>query len=321
MNVAWTVCGVVVLVLAPLAVLADPPPVSAPEHGAVLARAPARSLIWADEFGGRAGMSPDRRKWSFDTGVGWGNGKELQAYTRRAANASLDGHGHLAITARREQYTGPGGITSGYTSARLNTRGKFAFAYGRVAARIRVPAGAGLGPAFWALGRNIGSVGWPASGEIDVMEVTARQPAVVYGTLHGPGVGGEDYPLRVNRRMPAPLANAFHVYGISWSPGRVVFTVDGRRYGVLTRRNWPHALPWAFDHPFFLLLNLAVGGDASEGPPNASTPFPATMLVDWVRVWRVSETFCPTLVARHIGRCSTRPPKRDRSAEPPRSAR
>jgi beta-glucanase (GH16 family) len=266
---------------------------------------PDESLVWADEFDGSAGAPPDRQRWSFDIGGNWEG--ELQAYTRRRANASLDGKGRLAIAARRERYTGPDGVTSTYTSARLNTRGRFEFAYGRVKARIKMPAGPGLHPAFWALGNNVDRVGWPASGEIDVVEVDGSDPTLVSGTLHGPRSKDQDYFLRAERRMPAPTSRAFHEYGMTWSPRRVVFTVDGRRYGSFRRGDEPAGARWTYEHPYFLLFTLAVRGEGSRAPGPA-TPSPATMLVDWVRVWRVSATHCPEVRPRSSGsRCARRP--------------
>jgi beta-glucanase (GH16 family) len=272
------------------------------------------SYAWRDEFNGPKGKLPDPRKWRFETGYGWGD-HELQSYTDRRANASLDGRGHLAITARRERYTGADGRTANYTSARINSRAKFEFAYGRVEARIRVARGHGLLPAFWALGSNFEKAGWPAAGEIDVMEVNGRQPFTVHGTLHGPRADGQEYSLEATARKSVPLARGFHVYAISWSPGRIAFRIDGEVYAVQRRSNLPPGAIWSFDHPFFLLLNVAVG-PRWLGPPDATTPWPARMLVDWVRVRRGPETFCPIVRARELrSRCPRRPPA-DASAEP-----
>jgi beta-glucanase (GH16 family) len=273
------------------------------------ARGSIRSLAWTDEFNGRRGSRPNPRKWSFETGYGWGDG-ELQSYTRRPSNAALDGRGHLAITARRERYTGPDGRTANYTSARLNSRAKLEFAYGRVEARIRVPRGRGLLPAFWALGTNLDTVGWPAAGEIDVMEVYGNDPFTVHGTLHGPRAGYEDYALEATRRTRVALARSFHVYGVSWSPRRIAFRLDGETYAVRTASELPGGASWSFDHSFFLLLTLAVG-PRWLGAPDATTPWPATMLVDWVRVRAGRATFCPTVRAPRLrARCPRRPRER-----------
>jgi beta-glucanase (GH16 family) len=265
----------------------------------------ARSPIWADEFRGPLGAKPDRRKWRLETGIGWGHG-ELQYYRR--ANASLDGRGHLAITGRQGRYTDSDGVTAGYTSARLNTENRLEFAYGRVEARIRVPAGRGLVSAFWALGSDISSVDWPASGEIDMMEVNGAEPSVLLGSLHGPRRGHEDYSLDATRRARRPLSAGFHLYGVSWAPGRITFSLDRKVYATRTRADLPPGSRWRFDHPFFLVLTLAIGGRWA-GPPDATVSWPATMLVDWVRVRAGRHTFCPTV---RSPRLRPRCPRRDR---------
>jgi beta-glucanase (GH16 family) len=139
------------------------------------------SLVWSDEFDGAAGTLPDAANWRFDVGTGWGNA-QLEFDTDRASNASMDGSGHLAITARQESFNG-----SAYTSARITTQGKREFQYGRVTARIKLPVGQGIWPAFWLLGSQHHEVGWPQSGEIDVMEYRGQEPRVVLGSVHGPG--------------------------------------------------------------------------------------------------------------------------------------
>jgi beta-glucanase (GH16 family) len=245
-----------------------------------------RKLIWADEFNGPAGTSPDSAKWSFDTGGGgWGN-EELESYTSKPANAELNGQGDLAITARAEKYTGADGITRNYTSARLQTLNTFQFQYGLVEARIQVPAGQGLVAQFWALGHEAyeSADAWPACGEIDTMEVLGSEPNVVNGTLHAPwswaptGVQG-------TAESATPLSAGFHVYSVEWEPERISFMLDGSVYKTITPADLPAGAAWPFKHPYFLLLDLAVGGEW-PGSPNASTHFPAQMLVDWVRVWQ-----------------------------------
>jgi beta-glucanase (GH16 family) len=246
-----------------------------------------KRLIWSDEFTGIAGGLPDPSKWSFDTGGGgWGN-RELQYYTPASSgNAILDGHGHLKIIARKGRYTGPDGVSSNYTSGRLQTLHTFEFTYGLVQARIEVPEGAGLLPTFWALGSDAydGPGSWPGSGEIDAMEVRGAEPQVLYGTVHGPwtwlpgGLGGELH-------VKAPLSRKFHTYAVEWSPTSVAFLLDGRVYRTVRPSQLRPGSPWPFQHPFFLLLNLTVGGKFG-GDPRASTRFPASMDVDWVRVWQ-----------------------------------
>lgn len=244
-------------------------------------------LVWSDEFNGPPGDPPDPTKWNFDVGGnGWGN-EELQYYTARPDNASLDGNGDLAITARAERYRGADGVERHYTSARVQTLEKVEFTYGLLEARIQVPAGQGLAPAFWTLGNEAyeGDEGrWPQCGEIDAMEVLGSEPNVLNGSLHGPwpskphGIGNE-------LSSPTPLTNGFHIYGVEWRPESVSFLLDGSVYATVNREDLAPGDPWPFQHPNFLLLNLAVGGEW-PGSPDASTQFPTRMLVDWVRIYR-----------------------------------
>jgi beta-glucanase (GH16 family) len=248
--------------------------------------ASASHLVWSDEFSGPHGSPPDPTKWQLQTGgSGWGN-RELESYTARQSNASLDGAGHLAITARAETFTGPDGITRNYTSARMQTMGLFSTAYGRIEANIKLPAGRGLWPAFWALGAAHDNVGWPWCGEIDIMESLGDNPFTAYGSIHGPqpGAKGSQYGLTAPVRSRNSLAAGFHTYGVTWSPNRIVFTLDGVAYATRTPASLGRGQRWVFNQPFYLLLNLAVGGNW-PGRPGAGTHFPATMLVDWVRVY------------------------------------
>jgi beta-glucanase (GH16 family) len=278
-------------------------------------RGAARPLAWHDEFNGPRGTRPDPRKWSFETGHGWGD-RELQSYTSRPRNASLDGRGHLVITARREPYTGPDQRPADYTSARINSQAKFEFASGRVEARIRVPGGRSLHPAFWALGSNLDKVGWPAAGEIDLMEVFGDDPFTVHGTLHGPRSGGAEYKVGATHRARVRLSKGFHIYGVSWRPGRIAFRLDGDVYAVRTPSDLHSGSSWRFDRPFFLLLSVAVG-PRWLGAPDATTPWPARMVVDWVRVRRGRATFCPIVRAPELrGSCPRRPPPATSEAGP-----
>jgi len=236
-------------------------------------------IVWSDDFKGPAGTAPDATKWTYDLGGGgWGN-QELEIYTNQPTNVFQDGSGNLVIKAVRM----PDGS---YTSARLKTQGRFAIQYGRIEARIRIPYGQGLWPAFWMLGDNISSVGWPDCGEVDIMENIGKEPLIVHGTLHGPGYSG-DSPLTAKFELPAAqrFADDYHVYGVEWSPDIMVFLVDGHRYYTVTPSNLPVGTKWVFDHPFFLLLNVAVGG-SWPGNPDSTTVFPQMMLVDWVQVWQ-----------------------------------
>lgn len=245
----------------------------------------APKLIFVDEFKGRAGAPPDPGKWQLVSGGGgWGN-QELEYYTSRASNVALDGEGHLAITARRETYRGSDGVTRYYTAGRLQTKGLFQSTYGVLEARIKIPSGRGLWPAFWALGGNIDSVGWPACGEIDMMENLGNDPFTIYGSIHGPQAGLlNGYDIEATKRLPVSLAAGFHVYAVRWSPNKIVFTLDGVPYATKTPASLRRGQRWVFNKPFYLLLNVAVGG-TWPGSPNSSTPFPATMRVDWVRVY------------------------------------
>jgi beta-glucanase (GH16 family) len=240
---------------------------------------------FAEDFAGPAGSLPNPAVWTFDTGGSWGNGQELQAYTASPQNASLDGHGDLVITARHEAFTSAEGVTRQYTSARLETAQKFNFTYGHIEARIKVPSGAGLWPAFWALGDSANAAdAWPAPGEIDVMEMLGAHPSVAYGTLHGPSAhSASGYKVQSAYHAPCSLAAGFHIYSADWTPDAITFAVDGHPYRTVTPAELPAGASWPFSHRFFLVLDLAVGGTWG-GAPSAATPWPAQMVVDWVRV-------------------------------------
>jgi len=235
-------------------------------------------LIWSDEFEGPAGAAPDPAKWVFDLGGGgWGN-NELETYTDSRANSYLDGDGHLVIQALQPA---PGK----FTSARLKTEGKFSFAYGRVEARIRIPFGQGIWPAFWMLGDDVQSKGWPSCGEIDIMENIGREPDTVHGTVHGPGYSGDHSVGRPFQAGSPRFADDYHVYAVEWAPQRIDFLVDGKSYYAITPALLPAGSKWVYDHPFFIILNVAVGGAWPHDPDNASV-FPQKMLVDYVRVYQ-----------------------------------
>jgi beta-glucanase (GH16 family) len=228
---------------------------------------------WSDEFDGPRNAPPDPGRWTYDIGAsGWGN-RELQTYTASAQNVHLDGQGHLVIHVES--------TASGFTSARLKTKGLFAAQFGRVEARIKLPSGQGIWPAFWMLG--IDGRTWPDCGEIDVMENIGREPDAVHGTVHGPGYSGAKgitatFALPNHHRF----ADDFHTFTIQWAPQTISFYVDDVRYHTVTPASLPAGAPWVFDHPFFLLLNVAVGGNF-PGAPDATTQFPQEMLVDYVR--------------------------------------
>jgi beta-glucanase (GH16 family) len=240
-------------------------------------------LVWSQEFDGPAGSPPDPGAWRLETGGGgWGN-QELQYYTSGTENACLDGAGQLAITARQadprsrsDRYGG-----RGYTSARLTSKDRVAFRYGLVQARIRLPRGRGIWPALWMLGHDIDEVGWPRCGEIDVMESLGHDPAVSYGAVHGPGYTGG--AITAACHAGTNLADDFHVYSVAWEPGRISWYLDDERYAAVTPGDL-RGNPWVFDHDFFLLANVAVGG-TWPGSPDSSTSFPQTMLIDYIRCY------------------------------------
>ncbi len=249
---------------------------------------PSPSPVWSDEFDGPAGASFDRTKWVADTGGhGFGN-EERQFYTTRTENVALDGEGHLVITALAEPQLSTYDCWYGrcrYTSTRLLTKGLFEQAYGRLEARIRVPRGQGIWPAFWMLGRNIDSVGWPQSGEIDIMENIGREPSILHGTLHGPGYSGAEGISGADTLTSGAWADDFHVFAVAWKPNEIRWLADGHEYHRLTPADLPAGRAWVFDRPFFLLLNVAVGGHW-PGDPDDSTTFPQQMVVDYVRAYR-----------------------------------
>ena len=243
------------------------------------------SMVWSDEFDGPVNSAVDSSKWTAEVGGnGWGN-QELEYYTNRIDNAYQSG-GALVIKAAKEKYTGSDNVTRDYTSARLITKNKFAAKYGRMEARIKIPSGQGVWPAFWMLGDNIDSAGWPNCGEMDIMENIGREPSIIHGTIHGPGYsGGNGLSSSYSLTNNAPFSNDYHVFAIEWEPGVVRFYCDGILYKVRTPADLPPGTNWVFDHPFFLILNVAVGG-SWPGNPDATTVFPQTMAVDYVRVFQ-----------------------------------
>ena len=256
-----------------------------PQEAASAIRQPEWKLVWSDEFNGSNGSPIDQSKWVSEVGgKGWGN-HELEYYTSRPQNLYIQ-DGNLVIQARRENYAGLDRMSRNYTSARLKTAGKFSQAYGRFEARIKIPSGQGMWPAFWMLGDDIETVGWPACGEIDIIENIGKEPSTVYGSIHGPGFVG-DVGIKARYTLPAKrrFADDFHVFAVEWEPNAIRFYVDDDLYATRTRSDLRPGWKWVFDHPFFVILNLAVGGDW-PGNPDSSTVFPQTMLVDYVRVYQ-----------------------------------
>jgi len=238
-------------------------------------------LVWQDEFDTEGTVNPENWTHEIGTGTnGWGN-NELEYYTDRSENATVQ-NGLLVISAKNEEFNG-----SSYTSARIITKGKFEQTHGRFEARIKLPSGQGIWPAFWLLGDDSnGSEVWPQIGEIDIMENVGDEPTKIFGTVHGPGYsGGESigkpYELQNDR-----FDTGFHVFGIEWGQNYINYYVDDVLYNQITPDDVTGE--WVFnDGPFYIILNVAVGG-SYPGSPNASTVFPQNMLVDYVRVYKNS---------------------------------
>lgn len=258
-------------------------------------------LTWSDEFNGSDNSAPDASKWNYDIGIGpdgdgWGN-DELQYYTDSRDNSFIE-NGNLVIEARTDNIAG---TSMNYTSARITTTGKFEQKYGKVEARIKVPEGSNMWPAFWMLGNDYTTPpdNWPQCGEIDIMEYWGYDPNVVAGTTHDPG-GNQSYQdngLSGEYTLSAPFWKEYHVFSIEWEPGMIHFFVDGVQYhcvisqtadaslcGFASPVRMPDSGKWVFDHPFFLLLNLAV--DGSTGAQKNIGSFPKKMYVDYVRVYQ-----------------------------------
>ena len=256
------------------------------------------TLVMADEFD--IDGQPNPAIWGYDTGTGfdgWGN-NELQYYTDRPENVTVQ-NGMLLISAQRENLNG-----ANFTSARLSTKDLFEQAYGRFEARIKLPAGSGLWPAFWLLGADCEEVGerkdsnWPLCGEIDIMEYRRKEPTTIRGTVHGPGYSGltpTGGQITKSYDLGERLDAGFHIFGIEWGPEYINFYVDDALYNQITPEDL-EVTPanetgelgeWVFNKPYYIILNLAVGGAFLENiPPDSDEIFPQTMLVDYVRVYK-----------------------------------
>ena len=260
------------------------------------------NLVFEDEF--EVNGAPDAAKWSFDIGKGplndgWGN-NELQFY--KSENTIVQ-NGYLIITAKSEAF---GGLN--YTSSRLKSRNKFEQKYGRFEARIKLPQGKGMFPAFWLLGENFceaqtltgnvvncdsslpnyeaGNVLWPQCGEIDIMEYLGSKPTEVFGTIHGPGFSGGNSITKKYNLSNDRFDTGFHVFGVEWTENYINWYVDNVLYSQITRQNVEEkGGEWVFDNSFYMLLNMAVGGNL-PGNPNANTTYPQRMIVDYVRVYQ-----------------------------------
>lgn len=235
-------------------------------------------LVWSDEFEGDSGVAPNAQSWTYDLGTGqngWGN-NELQTYTNNPQNVSLDGKGNLRITAIKN-------ANGSYTSARIKTEGLFSQQFGRIEARIKTPTGSGIWPAFWMLGSNISTVGWPQCGEIDIMEQKGKFSNITYGSIHGPGYSGGEAITTPYALQNGRFDSDFNLYAVEWSSSKIDFFVNDYLYKRITPADARGE--WVFNQPFFIILNIAVGGNF-VGPPNDNTPFPGTMSIDYVRVYK-----------------------------------
>ena len=248
--------------------------------------------VWSDEFDGPAGAPVDSTRWSYETtdgcnggNCGWGN-NEKEYYTSASENVALNGQGQLAIVARRA----PAGITCyygacKYTSGKITTRDKMFAAPGRVEARIKLPAGQGLWPAFWMLGHNFPGTPWPLCGELDIMENKGSDPTSTSSAVHGPGYSGNTPFAHTHPLAQGTVADDYHTYAVEWDSLHVRFFVDDTAHYGITRDAVTQYGQSILDQPFYVILNLAVGGNF-DGDPKSDAIFPATMLVDYVRVFR-----------------------------------
>lgn len=248
--------------------------------------------LWNQEFNSKKSSKLDSKIWNYDIGdgslknlIGWGN-NEQQYYTD--TNAIIDGVGNLNIFAKRVVKPELKICYYGdclFTSSRINTQGKFEFQYGRIETRIKMPAGEGTWPAFWALGSNIDTAPWPESGEIDFIETLGRTPRTVLGTIHGPGYSGAN-GISGEYTGSKSLAAAFHTYSVDWLPTSITWKIDGKVFQKVTKE-MVSPNKWVFDQPFFLILNIAMGGNLGGFvPPEFKSP--ATMSVDYIRISKLN---------------------------------
>ena len=266
------------------------------------------TLVWGDEFNGAAGAAVSNTFWTHDTGdgcsagiCGWGN-NEKQFYTNAPANVALNGQGQLAITAT----VAPSGLSCyygpcRYTSAKIKTQGKVEQHYGRVEARIKLPQGQGLWPAFWMLGNNCQTDPWPKCGEIDIMEYRGSKATATSSAMHGPGYSGNTPIVHTFNLTNSTFADDFHIFAVEWEPEVVRFYVDDNLHYSVTKPAIQSHGPWVFDHPFFVILNMAAGGKF-DGDPASDSIFPATMLVDYVHIHARPSVRLPIVTNAYQGR-------------------
>jgi beta-glucanase (GH16 family) len=247
-------------------------------------------LVWSDEFNGAtAPAAPDSANWEYVTGNGESGGEQIYCKfdstqlpcNPTAPNSHVGADGNLHIIVQKTS----GGV---YTSAFLQTKKLRSFRYGRIEARMKLPAGQGMWPAFWLLGDNISQVSWPRCGEIDIMENLGRQPGRIYGTLHAAGYASPGHGKTYDLPRHRPFADGFHIFGAIWSPKKIQLYVDSPTniYATFTAAELSATEEWPFDTgKFYIVLNTAVGGNWG-GSPNATTMTPSDMLIDYVRVYQ-----------------------------------
>jgi beta-glucanase (GH16 family) len=237
---------------------------------------PYTRFVWGDEFNTAAGTQPDKTKWQMKNGTPWNS--SLNSYTNRTANVRIDGAGALDLIARKETYKGADGVTRNYTSGAILTRDSYKFTYGHVEARVKVPAGKGFWSAFWTLR-------YPIGGEIDILEHKATAPTKVHTNIRNLKTDGRQYWSAADWVAPVNLTQAYHVYGMTWEPGRISWQVDGKQVRTVSPANLPADYRFNFTEPEWIIMNLAVGGTWTVAP-DSTTTFPSRMKIDWVRVYQ-----------------------------------
>lgn len=277
------------IAIACLSLLTIGPAVQAGQFSGTQAAVVKKKLLWAEEFNSVEGTAPNPRFWNYDLGGGgWGN-KELQWYTDN--NVSTDGAGALVISAEKLPAQSDDDLpyecfgTCQYFSSRILTKGKLRFKYGRIETRIQFPSGTGTWPAFWLLGSNIDAKTWPLSGEIDVVELRGREPNLAIGTVHGPGYSGAEGKTGV-KRTNVSLADGFHVYAIDWAPNKITWYLDGKRFHTVTSKSVPKG-KYVFNQDFFLIMNLAMGGEFDGGQMDTSIE-KAEYKIDYIRYYSLN---------------------------------
>jgi beta-glucanase (GH16 family) len=240
---------------------------------------PGKSLVWSEEFDQ---ASLDMNSWNYETGGYWYN-NEIQYYRGGSANTALQ-NGKLVITAKKETYQ-----NREHTSARLTTEDKVEYKYGRIDVRGKFPKGQGIWPAIWLLGDDMSTVGWPACGELDMVELLGHTPQTVHGSInYGPQGNSWAHTKTTSYSLPASegdFSDKYHVFSILWEENSIKYYVDDNLYTTYTPNNIVSGQAWRFNHPFFFILNVAVGGDW-PGNPDPTTTFPQQMLIDYIRVFQ-----------------------------------